>query len=300
MTGAHHKPYRLDKDTTLVQEATQPSNEATKTFTVEIKSDWRVIVGPNGGYIAAIIQKGMSTTLQLDPTESDQALHARSLTIQFLNPSVPGAASLSIRCEKKTRRLAQLTARLEQEGVTIALGSAYFGTARMPVNFRDHSMPLATPPDQVPSEQWMSPDHPWYVPFRAQFEQCTVLGAIQPNQSDQAVSGGWIRFKDRRPLDDLGITTLSDAWYPSLTTKQLDLSFHCPTLEHTVYFHGAIPDSDLTDYCLMVFEALFSTDGFVEETGRIWSASGELLATTHQLAALTPWSDNHVKPPAAR
>ena len=300
MTGTHDRPYRLDEDTTLVQAATEPASEATKTFTVEIKSDWRVIVGPNGGYIAAIIQKGMSTTLQLDHPESDQALHARSLTIQFLNPSVPGAASLSVICEKKTKRLSQLTARLEQQGVTIALGSAYFGKVRMPVDFRDQSMPVAISPDQVPSRQWMSPDHPWYVPFREQFEQCTVIGAVHPDQSDQALSGGWIRFKDGRPLDDLGIAALSDAWYPSLTTKQLDASFHCPTLEHTVYFHGAIPDSDLTDFCLIVFEAPFSTDGFVEETGRIWSASGELLATTRQLAALTPWSDNHVKPPAAR
>jgi acyl-CoA thioesterase len=300
VTGTHDRPYQLDQDTELVQAATQPSSEAIRVFTVEIKPDWRVIVGPNGGYIAAILQKGMSTALHLDHTESDQALYARSLTIQFLNPSVPGPASLTVRCEKKTRRLAQLTARLEQEGVTIALGSAYFGTARMPVDFRDQSMPEVAPPDQVPSEQWMSPDHPWYVPFRAQFEQCTVLGAVHPHQSDRALSGGWIRFKDRRPLDELGITTLSDAWYPSLTTKQLDLSFHCPTLEHTVYFHGAVPDSDSTDFCLMVFEAPFSTDGFVEETGRIWSASGELLATTRQLAALTPWSDNHVKPPAAR
>ena len=151
MTGTHDRPYQLDQDTELVQAATQPSSEAIRAFTVEIKPDWRVIVGPNGGYIAAILQKGMSTTLQLDHTESDQTLYARSLTIQFLNPSVPGAASLTVRCEKKTRRLAQLTARLEQEGVTIALGSAYFGTSRMPVDFRDQSMPEVAPPDQVPS-----------------------------------------------------------------------------------------------------------------------------------------------------
>ena len=110
MTGTHDRPYQLDQDTELVQAATQPSSEAIRAFTVEIKPDWRVIVGPNGGYIAAILHKGMSTTLHLDHTESDQTLYARSLTIQFLNPSVPGAASLTVRCEKKTRRLAQLTA----------------------------------------------------------------------------------------------------------------------------------------------------------------------------------------------
>ncbi|MEL0287601.1 MAG: hypothetical protein VXA34_02965, partial [Gammaproteobacteria bacterium] len=61
MTGAHDRPYQLDQDTELVQAATQPSSEAIRAFTVEIKPDWRVIVGPNGGYIAAILQKGMST-----------------------------------------------------------------------------------------------------------------------------------------------------------------------------------------------------------------------------------------------
>ena len=92
MTGTNDRPYQLDQDTELVQAATQPSSEAIRAFTVEIKPDWRVIVGPNGGYIAAILHKGMSTALHLDHTESDQTLCARSLTIQFLNPSESGTA----------------------------------------------------------------------------------------------------------------------------------------------------------------------------------------------------------------
>ena len=70
MTGTQDRLYQLDQDTELVLAATQPSSEAIRAFTVEIKPDWRVIVGPNGGYIAAILHKGMSTTLQLDHTES--------------------------------------------------------------------------------------------------------------------------------------------------------------------------------------------------------------------------------------
>ena len=104
------------------------------------------------------------------------------------------------------------------------------------------------------------------------------------------MSGGWIRFKDRRPLDELGITALDAC--SSLTTKQLDLSFHCWPSARLLPWRST--GFRFSDFCLMVFEAPFSTDGFVEETGRIWSASGELLATTRQLAALTPWSDNHV------
>ena len=275
--------YHLDLDTGI---RCNEAGEFEAVYSVQISDQWRVIVGPNGGYLAALMLKAMR----------DQILRVgdkptRNLTLQYLNPSKPGPAEISVRCEKVSKRLAVLTARLTQADVLITIATAHFGDARMDVNFKDYPMPSCDPPTAVAQERWMSPSHPWYVSFRDQFEQCTTLGAFPPAQAEQALSGGWIRFRDRRPLDDIGLAAISDAWYPSLVTKRLDASFHCPTLEHTVYYHSEPTAQDLDQFCLVQFEAKASSEGFVEETGCIWSASGQVLATTHQLAALTEWND---------
>ncbi|MEK9819644.1 MAG: thioesterase family protein [Pseudomonadales bacterium] len=279
--------YQLDLDTQI---SCVSRDDKGARYDVEISDHWRVIVGPNGGYLAALLLKVMRDQLAHDPRVEGKK-PTRSLTLQYLNPSKPGPATISVRNEKVSKRLAVITARLEQAGVLITLATAHFGDARMAVNFKDHPMPMCDKPSAVAPERWMSPAHPWYVAFRDQFEQCTTIGSFPPSQSERALSGGWMRFRDLRPLDDIGLAAISDAWYPSLVTKRLDASFHCPTLEHTVYFHSAPPVEDLDQFCLVQFEAKASTDGFVEETGCIWSASGQVLATTHQLAALTEWNE---------
>jgi hypothetical protein len=59
----------------------------------------------------------------------------------------------------------------------------------------------------------------------------------------------------------------------------------------TIHFRSALPVEDARpdDFYLGVYDSKLARDGFFEETGEIWSAEGELLVQSRQLALiLTP------------
>jgi hypothetical protein len=75
---------------------------STGKYHVNISDKWNVLLGPNGGYIAAIILNGMKAALP--------EMHTRSITFHFLTASVAGDAELSVEVEKKGRTLCELSA----------------------------------------------------------------------------------------------------------------------------------------------------------------------------------------------
>ena len=75
-----------------------------------------------------------------------------------------------------------------------------------------------------------------------------------------------------------------------------DLAVHAPTLELTVQFRADPRELEITsdNYCAAVFRQLSGGEGFVDETGEIWSPDGQLLALSRQLAVLLPRDDDMV------
>lgn len=123
--------------------------------------------------------------------------------------------------------------------------------------------------------------------FFENFDARPVIGDWPFSGATKALSGGWIRLAEPRPVDDLAIATFADAWMPSVFVR-LDRPMAVPTLDLTVHFRTVLPPPEMRpeDYVLVVFRSETAADGFFVEDGEIWSSNGKLIAESRQLGVL--------------
>lgn len=269
--------FRLDEDIVL-----EPAG--TGAYTVTISGRWQVVVGPNGGYICAILLAGMKREL------GDDGPPTRSITCHFLSASVAGEARLEVNVEKRGRSLSTVTSRLVQGDRTIAFAIATFGGPRPSIEFCDMSPPQVAPPETIAKASVMRPGMTHHAPFRDNFEQRLAIGPVPPGTTDQGHVGGWTRFADGRPFDDLAMVAIADSWFPSFAAKPLPAPMHAPTIDYTVHILADLPLARIRteDFILAEFETRVASAGYLVEDGRIWTADGQLMATSRQLAAVMP------------
>lgn len=257
-------------------------SDQVKNYNLTISPDWNVVIGPNGGYIAAILLKAMKNSMQGTPT--------RSATFHFLSASVPGPAQLRTEILKRGRSISTCCALLTQGKRTIASATATFAEQRLAIDFCDLQMPDVLPPDQIPVDSRMNAESPHFVPFRDHYDQRLAVGAIPPENNGSGLVGGWTRFKKPRVFDDLAIMAISDSWFPSLSARQTSEKLQAPTLDHTVHILADLPLASLRedDFLLVEFSTQTAALGYLIENGRIWAPTGQLLAISRQLAVMLP------------
>jgi len=265
---------RFDRDT-----AVAPAGDGA--FDVRIDPGWWIVVGPNGGYVAALVLRAMQAAL------GDPEREARSLTLHYVSPAAAGPARVRVAVERSGRSMSALSARLVQDGRPIALGLASFGRGREGFEFQDRAMPEVPPPERVEAVS-VTAGHT--VPIRAQFELRRVFGSDVPGSSERARVGGWMRFREPRVPDAPALALFSDAWPPAIAQRRAlgpGGVRGVPTLDLTVHFRAPVPASARPDdFYLCVFETRTARNGFLEEDGEIWTRDGVLLAHSRQLALL--------------
>ena len=263
---------RFDRDTAVL--AIAPGE-----FSTEIERGWWIVAGPNGGYLSAILLRGMVTALD-DPERTP-----RSFTVHFSERAEAGPALVRARIERAGRSMSTLTARLEQDERTVALALAAFSKPREGRSFQDRVMPVVPAPETLPA---FSAEDAGASPFRQRFETRPVLGSESVASGKEARTGGWIRPADPRPADPLLIAALCDSWPPAIFTH-LGRPAHsrgAPTIDLTVHFRSPLPPESREPgaWFLGQWRTRTVEGGFLEEDGEIWSRDGTLLAQSRQLA----------------
>jgi len=207
---------------------------------------WNTQLGPNGGYLAAIILRAMTAEL------GDPAREARSLTCHYLRP--PGAGELRL-------------------DVTVERSGRSLSTISVPP-----SMPAPAEVERLPPVA--------IVPITEQFEMRPTIGAPLYAGAPESTSGGWLRFADPQPLDAPALAMFADAWWPSplprltrpVVAPTIDLTVH--------FRAPAAAAAIVEEPVLAAFRSSTAAEGFFEEDGELWSADGVLLAHSRQLALL--------------
>jgi hypothetical protein len=264
-------PTRFDRDTAL---DLRGDGELTGT----LSADWRAGVGPHGGYVAAIVMRGLQTALD-DPGRSP-----RALTVQYLAVAEPGPITMRCRIERAGRSLATVSGRLLHGTRTIALGLAAFSPSWDAPELGELPMPDAAPPEPErvtdPALAALAP------PFVDHMVLQPRLGAPPCSGPDAPMeSGGWTGLVEPRVTDAIALALYSDAWLspPYTRTSRFVGS---PTITLTIAYRDSRPRQDPHELCLARFTSTLVHEGFFEEDGVIWAPDGTVLAQSRQFAIL--------------
>jgi acyl-CoA thioesterase len=118
-------------------------------------------------------------------------------------------------------------------------------------------------------------------PFGNHFDYRFTVGAPPFSGAEEALTGGWLRLSEERPLDAALTVALTDSWPPAVFTASTG-PLAVPTLDLTVHLRAALPRPG--DWVLGRFRTRAARAGFLDEDGELWSRDGELLAQSRQLA----------------
>ena len=261
---------RFDRDT-----AVEPVEGGT--YAANIDTGWWVVRGPNGGYIAAIVQRAVCAAVD-DPERAP-----RSLTVHYTSPPAEGEALVETRIERRGRSLSTVTARLTQGGKVRALALAACSTARNSVEYGAARMPDVPGPEGLEGA-------PSSIPLHGRYEYRFVPGMVPNAGADEAVVAAWIRNSDPHALDHAVLAAYADGLPPALFARATEMGAFgpLPTVDLTIHYRtdpasaGVGPD----DFCLAIFRSRLAHAGYIEEDGEIWSPSGHLLVQSRQLAVI--------------
>jgi acyl-CoA thioesterase len=260
-------------------------------FTADIAPGWRAGRGPHGGYLAAIMLRALTATVD-DPSRAP-----RSLTIHYASAPDTGPVEIRTTVERQGRSLSTLSARMEQAGRVTALALAAFSVPWEAPGANELPMPDLAPPDperrSTPKLFEGAPEFTRHLVMQPRVGAVPFAGSGAPMRI-----GGWTGLPEQRPVDAPALALFCDAWFPP-SFIALDSPAISPTVDLTIHFRQSISDCDCdpTALCLGVFETRLLHDGLFEEDGVIWAPDGTVLAQSRQLGIIMP-TDKPVLQPA--
>lgn len=248
-------------------------------YQARIDPGWWVQAGPNGGYVGAILLRA------LEHEVADPERVCRSFTVHYLSRPEVGPAEVDVTVERTGRSMSSASARLSQGGRPLAIAVAALSRPRPGPEFQDLVMPEVPGPDESGAGPFSGPVPAGAVPALAErYEHRRVLGPAPFSGADEALTGGWIRLADPRPVDAAVLVAYVDAWMPALFGR-LRGPWGITTVDLTVHVRS-LPAEPYDDWCFVRFRSTVSAAGFCEEDGEVWTRDGQLLAHSRQLAAL--------------
>jgi acyl-CoA thioesterase len=241
------------------------------SFGCEIRPDWWVVDGPNGGYLGAIIVRALSAAPELGSRP------LRSITLHYLGRPSDGPAEVRVVADRHGRSVSFMRARLVQDGRLMTTAAAVLADDRDGIDLDQLEPPAVSSPDETAE----LPDAPGGTPFSHRFDYRPAIGTLPLGGGAEALSGGWLRLRDERPLDAAALVAFTDSWFPAVFATRTE-PLAVPTLELTVHLRGRLPRE--CDWTLGRYRTRLARHGFMEEEAEIFSRDGELLAHGRQLA----------------
>ena len=241
----------------------------------QTKPPWANMVGPFGGLTAAVLLRAVEN-------HPDRIGEPVALTVNFSAPVVDGDFDIACKIVRTNRTNQHWLAELWQDGSIKTNATLVFGVRRD--TWSDTELePLAVPePDEVAPGGL-----PDAIVWARNYEMRYIEGSIPDDGAAPAPSSVttlWVRDRQGRGLDFASLTALSDIFYPRVFLRR-GVPSPAGTISLTTYFHGDGDDLAAADgdFVLGRAQANRFSRGYFDQSAQIWSRSGELLATTHQL-----------------
>jgi len=235
------------------------------------------MVGPFGGITNAVMLNGAMS-------HPDRVGDPISLTVNFASPIAEGDFALEgtpVRTNKSTQHWA---IKLVQEGAVAASATAVFAQRRETWSSAEVAAPLELPPPGTLAPVRASELPAWVSRYDMRCVQGGLPEAFDGKEHDDSYSVCWLRDNPARPLDFLSLAALCDGFFPRILIRRRQM-VPVGTISMTTFFHA---DAELLTaqgdrYVIGVARASNFRHGYFEQNAEIWSDTGYLLATSHQM-----------------
>ncbi|ETB46337.1 acyl-CoA thioesterase, partial [Mycobacterium avium 11-0986] len=137
------------------------------------------------------------------------------------------------------------------------------------------------PPERLPSVD------PGLVRWTGRYDMRYVEGAMPGRGEDPSPSSTstlWVRDKAGRPVDYPALAALCDIFYPRVFLRRGGF-VPSGTISLTTYFHADQHELDAVgdDFVLASAHANRFDRGYFDQSARVWTRQGGLLASSHQV-----------------
>jgi len=242
--------------------------------------DYWNMVGPFGGVTAA-------TALQAVLLHPDLLGEPLSLTVNYAAAQAAGSFTVQaepVRTNRSTQHWNIAFYQSDAEGRPVLTTSATAVTAarRDTWSVGDLPMPAVPPAASIPR---LAPT--MGVEWLNHYDLRPVVGHMPERwegQGDSSLSQVWLRDDPARTLDFCALAALADMFFPRVWLRRA-LRVPAGTVSITVYFHasGAELAGTGQGYVLGQARGQEFRNGFFDQTAQLWSESGAMLATSHQI-----------------
>jgi acyl-CoA thioesterase len=243
-----------------------------------VDGGWGVGDRPNGGYLLALATRAA--------LEAVGQPHPVAVSAHFVAPTAAGPAELEVTRLRAGRSLSTARVTLVQEQRTRL--EALVSAGRLDLNgtpaWRALEPPALPPVAECISGRPELPDGVRvglldHVDIRI---DPATAGWATGSPSGRLEMRGWVRFRDGRGVDPLGLLQVVDALPPA--SFELGIQAWAPTVELTVYVRG-LP---APGWLACVVRGQLWQDGWFDEEAEVWDAGGHLVAQSRQLAGARP------------
>lgn len=251
-------------------------------FSLDVDPSSFIVRGPNGGYVAAVLLRAL--TARIGDLDGADTRSPRSLTVHYPAPPAAGPAIVTTDVIRAGRSLVTASARLEQDGRTMAVCLAAFSPPWPGAGWTDATPRQAPAPPDVPAGGMERPPLPFLDYWDHRFTRGRAVDPDGPAEVE-----GWIRLAEPLPIDAAVVAAMTDAFPPATFTRHAAPN-PVPTVDLTVHFRMGFPLEGIgpEEFLLGHFRTRTLADGFLEEDGELWTEDGRLVAQSRQLAIMLP------------
>lgn len=246
------------------------------TFLGHTSPDYANMVGPFGGMSAA---QALQAVL-LHPERQGEPV---ALTVNFCAALADGpfaATAVPVRTNRSTQHW---TVAVTQGGETVLTATALTALRRDTWAAVEHTMPAVPAPEEVPLPTARGRVE-WLNRYEMRFVQGAVPGEWSGADQGSSQTRVWMRDQPPRPLDFASLTALADVFAPRIWYRRATF-VPLGTVSLTVYFHANAAQLQAVGrgYVLGQAQGQGFGQGYFDQSVQLWNASGDLLATSHQV-----------------
>lgn len=237
---------------------------------------WANMVGPFGGTTAATM---LNAILQHPERHGDPL----SLTLNYAGPVGDGEFLIEARPVRTNRSNQHWVLEMRQGDEVVTTATALTGLRRHTWSETEIGPPEVTAPEDLPRA---SEDRGvrWIGNYDMRFVAGGWDDVAEGEGTTTSTTTMWIRDSPERGLDHLSLTALGDSFFPR-SFLRLGRPVPAGTVTLSIYFMATADELEAhgTDFVLGSVHSHRFHGSYHDESARLWSRDGTLLAISNQL-----------------